>query len=266
MVPNHQWHPGASFSYENQASAEALLNRYVGLIDSLRERMRLGLSVAIYTELTDVESEVNGIFTYDRQVQKMPSDRLFTSHSLLISDSRSSQITLPLDRLISFQVTTPGLTDRYIRHADGLASTEVITSNSDGNLKQDATYWIRSGLADPSCVSFESRNYPRFFLRHQNFRVHLDANDGSPLFLADATFCPRGNDSRVQLESYNLRGSYVRHYNALVYVARINGPNPWDTPVLFEPDTTWNIVQAWWRSGADLHPGDALSSRVTTRG
>ncbi|MFL6415946.1 MAG: hypothetical protein ACJ74Y_09800 [Bryobacteraceae bacterium] len=70
MVPNHQWIPAASFSYENQASAEALLNRYVGLIVVLREHMRQGLSVAIYTELTDVESEVNGIFTYDRQVQK----------------------------------------------------------------------------------------------------------------------------------------------------------------------------------------------------
>jgi len=27
-----------------------------------------GLSAAVYTELTDVEDEVNGIYTYDRQV------------------------------------------------------------------------------------------------------------------------------------------------------------------------------------------------------
>ena len=63
--------------------------------------MRLGLSVAIYTELTDVESEVNGIFTYDRQVQKMPAERLFAAHSLLINDSRVSLVPAGWAEVIS---------------------------------------------------------------------------------------------------------------------------------------------------------------------
>jgi len=265
-VPDHQWNPGASFSYENQASAEALLNRYVGLVDTLREHMRLGLSVAIYTELTDVETEVNGIFSYDRQVQKMPRDRLSAAHYLLISESRTAPMTLPLNRLISLQVTTPGYTDRFLRHAYGLASTEVITGGSDDLLRQDGTFWIRSGLADPACISFESRNYPGSFLRHQDLRLGIGAQDGSAPFLADATFCPRGSNSRVRLESYNLPGAYVRHYNAQVYVARNGGPNPWDAPALFDFDTTWDIVRPWWRSGVDLRVGEGLSLRVTTPG
>ncbi|MFL6417782.1 MAG: RICIN domain-containing protein [Bryobacteraceae bacterium] len=101
VVPDHDWNPGGSFSYEDQGSAEALTNRYLGLIDSVRERMRLGLSVAIYTELTDVESEVNGILTYDRQVQKMPTDRLFAAHSLLINESRTPVVPAGWAQLIS---------------------------------------------------------------------------------------------------------------------------------------------------------------------
>ncbi|HEU4390311.1 MAG TPA: hypothetical protein VFV34_21085 [Blastocatellia bacterium] len=31
-----------------------------------------GLSAAVYTQLTDVETEVNGLMTYDRKVIKLP--------------------------------------------------------------------------------------------------------------------------------------------------------------------------------------------------
>ena len=33
-----------------------------------------GLCVTIYTQITDVEDEINGLFTYDRQVCKVDDD------------------------------------------------------------------------------------------------------------------------------------------------------------------------------------------------
>ena len=33
--------------------------------------MRDGLSAAVYTQLTDVENELNGLITYDRRVLKL---------------------------------------------------------------------------------------------------------------------------------------------------------------------------------------------------
>lgn len=33
--------------------------------------MEKGLSAAVYTQLSDVEEEVNGLWTYDRKVQKL---------------------------------------------------------------------------------------------------------------------------------------------------------------------------------------------------
>ena len=46
------------------------------------------LSAAVYTELTDVEAEINGMLTYDRQVIKMNLDVTHKVHSDLLALSR----------------------------------------------------------------------------------------------------------------------------------------------------------------------------------
>lgn len=46
------------------------------------------LCAAVYTELTDVEAEVNGMLTYDRQVMKMDVSITFRVHGDLLSLSR----------------------------------------------------------------------------------------------------------------------------------------------------------------------------------
>lgn len=45
--------------------------RYLGLIEQLKQLVVnpvLALSAAVYTELSDVEAEINGLTTYDRKV------------------------------------------------------------------------------------------------------------------------------------------------------------------------------------------------------
>ncbi len=45
--------------------------RYLGLVEKLKELMVdpvYDLNAAVYTELSDVEAEINGLITYDRQV------------------------------------------------------------------------------------------------------------------------------------------------------------------------------------------------------
>jgi hypothetical protein len=46
-----------------------------------------GLSVAIYTQTTDVEHEVNGILTYDRAVEKMQLERIRDINEWVIKES-----------------------------------------------------------------------------------------------------------------------------------------------------------------------------------
>jgi Alpha-L-arabinofuranosidase B (ABFB) domain len=154
---------------------------------------------------------------------------------------------LPLDRYGSLQVTTPGLTDRFVRHQNELARTDAVAGTSAALLKADATFKVTRGLADGRCHSFESRNHAGHFLRHRNFRLRIDASDNSDLFKADATFCAHTGlaGTGVSLESKNLPGSYIRHINSEVWLAKSGASNAWDTAANFNQDASWSLAAPW---------------------
>lgn len=89
-VAEHEWNPAASFNYEMQNDADQLTNRYLELLQQVRGLMlNTGLSAAVYTQLTDVEIEVNGIMTYDRAVVKLDAAKITAAHQELIEASKS---------------------------------------------------------------------------------------------------------------------------------------------------------------------------------
>jgi hypothetical protein len=262
-VAGHEYQPGAGFAYGAlYPDEQSLTKRYEEIVKQVARLIHTrGLSASVYTEPYDVENEVNGFYTYDRQVLKMTESRVREINQKVLAVAKGTAVGP--DDLVSLRVTTNGYTDRYLRHQDGLARTDVISSDLG---KLDATFHVRPGLADAACYSFESRNFPGQFLRHSNGRIRKDVNDGAATFGADATFCAREGSGGTALESYNLRGQFVRHYNSDVYLARSGGANPWDTPNSFAADTTWAIGVALWHSGADLPLDQARSFRVTTPG
>ena len=70
-VEDHMWF-GDGHAYEMTPDSATLTRRYVeNQRDVLKSARDCGISGAIYTQITDVEHEVNGFFTYDRQVKKM---------------------------------------------------------------------------------------------------------------------------------------------------------------------------------------------------
>lgn len=86
IVDGHLW-PGTPDAYEMTESPQQLTQRYgevsTALVDVIRNN---GLSAAIYTQTTDVENEVNGFFTYDRQVLK-PDLETVRQHNLAAIDA-----------------------------------------------------------------------------------------------------------------------------------------------------------------------------------
>jgi hypothetical protein len=258
-VPNHEWPTAGKFAYEWLPDTNALTNRYVQITGKLADLISTnGLSGSVYTEPTDVEEELNGFFTYDRQIQKMNFAAVRAVHQRVLGAATGT--TLPTGRLASLRVTTPGFTDRYLRHANGAAATAVINAASPTSDKQDATYWVRPGLSNSACYSFESRNFPGQYLRHRAYRVYREANNGGT-FNADATFCARPGLSGggTSLESANMAGYFMRHRNSEVWMDQNTGGS-------FTNDATWNVGNPLWRSGADLAIGQNRSFRVTTAG
>lgn len=65
-----------AWSYQGFKNSKELEKAYEKLIDQVLVLKSQGFSAAVYTQLTDVETEINGLMTYDRQVIKIPSKRL----------------------------------------------------------------------------------------------------------------------------------------------------------------------------------------------
>lgn len=80
-IDGHVWNPGVEFGYSKYPTIAALTQAYLNLLkDQLQPWIARGLSAAIYTQTSDVEIEVNGYITYDREVEKMDFARLRLAH------------------------------------------------------------------------------------------------------------------------------------------------------------------------------------------
>jgi len=104
--------------------------------------------------------------------------------------------------------------DRYWHISNGAVRLDPASSGSGSETKADSTFKVVSGLTDSSCYSFATNDGR--YLRHRNFVLRADRNDGSALFQKDATFCPRQSVSysgAVMLESVNYPGRFLRHRN-----------------------------------------------------
>ncbi|WP_213013353.1 AbfB domain-containing protein, partial [Paractinoplanes toevensis] len=255
----HEWPTSGKFAYEWLADSNALTSRYVQITGRLIDLINgSGLSGSVYTEPTDVEEELNGFYTYDRQVAKMDLARVREVNLRVLGAATGA--TLSTGKLVSLKVTTPGYTNRYLRHSAGAARTDVISTSSSTADRQDATYRVRPGLSNSACYSFESRNFPGQYLRHRGYRVYREANTGGT-FAADATFCARPGLSGggTSLEASNLAGYFMRHRSDEVWMDANTGGS-------FTDDATWQVTTPLWRSGADLTVGANRSFRVTTAG
>ena len=75
-VPGHTWGDNP-FGYGHHRSPRELLEAFTKLHrDELAPAVPRGLSATVYTQLSDVEDEVNGLLTYDREVVKLPVDEV----------------------------------------------------------------------------------------------------------------------------------------------------------------------------------------------
>ena len=99
--------------------------------------------------------------------------------------------------LISIEATTACCRTFSIAHDSGDDQVRItqVTASSSLAARAEATWIVRPGLADGSCLSFESADIPGAYLRHHDFELFLDPDNGSTHFAQDATFCPQPGNS-----------------------------------------------------------------------
>jgi hypothetical protein len=75
-VDGHTWE-NKTWGYRGASSKEDLTRRYEKLLEGVYQlKDNSGLSAVVYTQTTDVETEANGLLTYDRAVVKVDLDRV----------------------------------------------------------------------------------------------------------------------------------------------------------------------------------------------
>lgn len=71
-IRGHTWQDEKNWGYRSYTNSETLTAAYLALIKKLHPLAGApGLAAAVYTQTTDVEIEVNGLLTYDRELIKM---------------------------------------------------------------------------------------------------------------------------------------------------------------------------------------------------
>ena len=86
-VPEHTW-VDEGWGYRELGDSARLTDKYVSYVKQILKNVdEMAISGAIYTQTTDCETELNGLYTYDRKVFKFDEDRFVEinrrlSHSL----------------------------------------------------------------------------------------------------------------------------------------------------------------------------------------
>lgn len=92
FVRDHMW-PVRNDAYEMMLNKDVLTDTYVLMLNELEQMVKyFGLSAAIYTQTSDVEHEINGLVTYDRQVEKMDLDKVKKINEAVINSTRTPNL------------------------------------------------------------------------------------------------------------------------------------------------------------------------------
>lgn len=84
-LEGHTWQQKDNWGYQSFKNADDLFKVYNGFCERLKDLIQRGLSAAVYTQTTDVEMEVNGLMTYDREIIKVPAEKISAANKGVIS-------------------------------------------------------------------------------------------------------------------------------------------------------------------------------------
>ncbi|HYG35952.1 MAG TPA: glycoside hydrolase family 2 TIM barrel-domain containing protein, partial [Clostridia bacterium] len=92
----HTWQAEKNWGYRSFTNSAALTSAYTDLIAKLWPLIESkGLSAAVYTQTTDVEIEVNGLMTYDRELVKMDWNTLVLANKNKLPRYSEIKLTAP---------------------------------------------------------------------------------------------------------------------------------------------------------------------------
>ncbi|AWN53307.1 AbfB domain-containing protein [Methylobacterium sp. 17Sr1-1] len=166
-------------------------------------------------------------------------------------------------------------TTSYLTNVGGTARLVVPANASD---RQQATFRLVPGLAGQG-VSFQASGNASQYLRHQNFQIFQQANDGGDVFKKGSTFLPRAGlagtcgcntGTCTSYESVDWPGYYLRHQNFAFYIAKFDGGPSFNQDASFCPapgltPTGWVLKAAHSGLCLSIAGGDTSDGGAVTQ-
>jgi hypothetical protein len=170
MTPGHMWKE-ENWGYEKMQNVDALLDKYENFYLEIRKLVEdPGLSAVIYTQTTDVETETNGLMTYDRDRVKMGIENIARAHAGRIPPRLKTSVRM-FTQAFTVDMFSPaeGAEIRYTLDGSGPASQSVLFTQpfnidasttiraksfwSDGDTSRTAVFEIKKVTPAPAVAA-----------------------------------------------------------------------------------------------------------------
>eukprot|EP01084_Bolivina_argentea_P260015 438971_1 len=132
----------------------------------------------------------------------------------------------------------------YLRHSVG----ELYSQKYEDLLlyQQDSTFFLRPSLYDSTIsdlVSFESSNYPGYYITHSAYRLRIDPFVNTDLYTQDASFYVRpalnGLSDYTSYESKNYPGRFIRDSKHEIWLHLNDGSQNFADQASFKTECTF---------------------------
>lgn len=183
-LAGHLWQKEANWGYRTFKTQPALTDAYATLLQRVHPLIRHpGLSAAVYTQTTDVEIEVNGLLTYDRQILKVDEARVRAANLNLLTPPPIVRMLVPTseDAGLEWRYTTvqpdtawfeSGFEDGSWQRGPGGFGTRATPGSVVRTEWNTSDIWIRRAFDVPSG---EAPVNPQWLLHHdEDVEIYLN--------------------------------------------------------------------------------------------
>ena len=188
-IKGHTWKEEDNWGYINFKKISQLQDAYSNLIYKLMLLKKKGLSAAVYTQLTDVEAEVNGLMTYDRDSVKMGVDFLAKINAGYLPPVIISKNSIFLDKL-KVELNDPSKTgiikytiDGSVPSITSMIYTKPLILNRTTTVKS-ITFWSNGSASSISEKEFLKTKLTQSIKKVKNLIKGLNynyyENNGNP--------------------------------------------------------------------------------------
>lgn len=153
-LAGHLWVDKDNWGYQNFKDKESLTTAYKNLFYKMQGLYAQGLAAAVYTQTTDVEIEVNGLLTYDREIIKVPVEEIAALHrtfyapplkftEVVATSEDKPQTWKYTEAKPSDDWTKPGFDDREWKEAPGGFGTAMTPGTRVRTEWKSNDIWLR---------------------------------------------------------------------------------------------------------------------------